>query len=131
MKPGIRYACLVVLTAALAACSSGGAPASIAPSGAPGSVAPSGPIVAAPANLTVYGAASLKGALDKAKAAYEAANPGTTLTISTDSSAALETQIEQGAPADVFLSADTTNPKKLVDERPRRRRRRRPSPATS
>ncbi len=53
--------------------------------------------------------------LDKAKTAYETANPGTTLTISTDSSAALETQIEQGAPADVFLSADTANPQKLVD----------------
>jgi molybdate transport system substrate-binding protein len=38
------------------------------------------------------------------------------LTISTDSSATLETQIEQGAPADVFLSADTANPKKLVDK---------------
>ena len=37
------------------------------------------------------------------------------MTLSTDSSSALETQIEQGAPADVFLSADTTNPKKLVD----------------
>ena len=37
------------------------------------------------------------------------------LTLSTDSSSALETQIEQGAPADVFLSADTTNPQKLVD----------------
>jgi molybdate transport system substrate-binding protein len=35
--------------------------------------------------------------------------------VSADSSAALETQIEQGAPADVFLAADTTNPKKLVD----------------
>ena len=35
--------------------------------------------------------------------------------LSTDSSAALETQIEQGAPADLFLSADTTNPQKLVD----------------
>ena len=31
------------------------------------------------ASLTIYGAASLKGALDKAKAAYETANPGTTL----------------------------------------------------
>ncbi|HEY8871007.1 MAG TPA: molybdate ABC transporter substrate-binding protein, partial [Candidatus Limnocylindrales bacterium] len=71
---------------------------------------------ALPAALTIYGAASLKGALDKVKAAYEAANPGTTLTISTDSSATLETQIEQGAPTDVFLSADTTNPKKLVDK---------------
>ena len=73
--------------------------------------------VSASANLelTVFGAASLKGVLDKAKAAYETAIPGHDLTISTDSSSALEMQIEQGAPADVFLSADTTNPKKLVD----------------
>ena len=35
--------------------------------------------------------------------------------ISTDSSAALETQIEQGAPADIFLSADMETPQKLVD----------------
>jgi molybdate transport system substrate-binding protein len=70
---------------------------------------------AQPTELTVFGAASLKGALEGAKTAYEAANPGTTVTISTDSSSALETQIEQGAPADVFLSADTTNPQKLVD----------------
>ena len=60
-------------------------------------------------------AASLKNVLAKVEEAYEAANPGTTLTISTDSSAALETKIEQGAPADVFLSADVTNPQKLVD----------------
>jgi molybdate transport system substrate-binding protein len=64
----------------------------------------------------IYGAASLKGVLAKVKTTYETANPGTTLTISTDSSATLETQIEQGAPADVFLSADTTNPTKLVDK---------------
>ena len=73
--------------------------------------------VSASANieLTVFAAASLKGVLDKAKAAYETAYPGTTVTVSTDSSSALEMQIEQAAPADVFLSADTTNPKKLVD----------------
>ncbi len=70
---------------------------------------------ASPSNLTIYAAASLKSALEEAKAAYETANPGMTLTLSTDSSAALETQIEQGAPADVFLSADITNPQKLVD----------------
>jgi molybdate transport system substrate-binding protein len=69
---------------------------------------------AAPVELTVLGAASLSGALATAKTAYEAANPGVTLVISTDSSSALETKIEQGAPADVFLSADTTNPAKLV-----------------
>jgi molybdate transport system substrate-binding protein len=66
--------------------------------------------------LTIYGAASLKGVLEEVEAAYETAIFGTTLTLSTDSSAALETQIEQGAPADLFLSADTTNPQKLVDK---------------
>jgi molybdate transport system substrate-binding protein len=104
----------VILVALLvAACSSSSA--TTAPSAAAPSAASQAAGSAAGANLTVFGAASLKGALDKAKTAYEAANPGTTLTVSTDSSAALETQIEQGAPADVFLSADTTNPKKLVD----------------
>ena len=78
-------------------------------SGAPASAA-------ARVELTIYAAASLQGVLGQAKAAYQAAVPGTTLTISTDSSAALETQIELGAPADVFLSADTTNAKKLVDK---------------
>ncbi len=84
-------------------------PASIAPSGAPASPSPEA------LELTVYAAASLKGALEQAEAAYEAANRGTDLVIATDSSAALETQIEQGAPADVFLSADAGNPRKLMD----------------
>ncbi len=104
-----------VLAVVVAACSSGGAsPSAGQPSTAP-STAPS-PSAGAGGELTIYGAASLKGVLDSAKTAYEAANPGTKLTISTDSSSALETKIEQGAPADVFLSADTTNPKKLVDK---------------
>ena len=99
-----------VLLVILAACSNGSA------TPAAPTTASSGRPSAAPAALTIYAAASLKGVLDKARPAYEAANPGTTLTISTDSSATLETQIEQGAPADVFLSADTTNPRKLVDK---------------
>jgi molybdate transport system substrate-binding protein len=109
----------VVAAFILAACSSGGASAApsaaatVAPSVAP-SAAPASPS-AAVVDLTVYAAASLKGALDAAKSVYESSHPGTTLTISTDASSALETKIEQGAPADVFLSADTTNPKKLVD----------------
>jgi molybdate transport system substrate-binding protein len=114
-----RFAVLLVAVVwLLAACSVGATPvpSSAAPStaaGVSGSEAPSG---AGRAPLTVFGAASLKGALDHMKTAWEAANPGSTLTISTDSSSALETQIEQGAPADVFLSADTTNPQKLVDK---------------
>jgi len=100
---------LAVLALVLAACSSA---ATAAPTTAP-TVAPS----AAPAlsgSLTIYGASSLKAALTKAEAAFMTANPAVTVTISTDSSSTLETQIEQGAPADVFLSADTTNPGKLV-----------------
>jgi molybdate transport system substrate-binding protein len=67
-------------------------------------------------DLTVFAAASLSGVLDEVKPAYESAHPGTTLIVSTDSSAALEAKIEQGAPADVFLSADTANPQKLVQK---------------
>jgi molybdate transport system substrate-binding protein len=107
-----------ILVLDLAACSGSGsspsasAVATVAHTVAASAAAPG----ASSAALTVYGAASLKAALTKAKAAYETADPGTTVTISTDSSSALETQIEQGAPADVFLSADTTNPQKLVDK---------------
>ena len=105
-----------VIAVALAACSSGGsttAPSAPSePSAAPSVSAPSS---APSGELTIFAAASLKNVLAEAETTYEAANPGTDLTVSTDSSAALETQIEQGAPADVFLSADTTNPQKLVD----------------
>ena len=81
--------------------------------------------------VTTSAAASLKQAMARVETAYEASNPGSTLTVSTDSSAALETKIEQGAPADVFLSADTTNPQKLVDGGSRRRAPSRRSPATT
>ena len=68
--------------------------------------------------LTIFAAASLKAALEAAKATYEPSTwnrHGLVITISTDSSAALRTQIEQGAAADLFLSADTRNPQALVD----------------
>jgi molybdate transport system substrate-binding protein len=106
---------IAVLALVLTACGGGATPTPSAPiqSAAASSTAPA---TAAPGGLTIYAAASLKAVLAKVKTAYEAANPGTTLTISTDSSSALETKIEQGAPADVFLSADTTNPQKLIDK---------------
>jgi molybdate transport system substrate-binding protein len=99
-----------VVALLLAACAGSVSPGSGQPiAGATASGAPR-------VELTIYGAASLQGVLAKVKAVYEAAVPGTGLTISTDSSAALETKIEQGAPADVFLSADTSNPQELVDK---------------
>lgn len=101
----------IVLAFAIASCSGASTPA---PSGQPASSVPAAG--APPAALTVYAAASLETALARVAEAYEAANPGTTVTVSADSSSALETKIEQGAPADVFLSADTSNPQKLVDK---------------
>ncbi|MEH6421697.1 molybdate ABC transporter substrate-binding protein [Pseudomonas sp. CGJS7] len=55
--------------------------------------------------LTVFAAASLKESLDEAAAAYQKAT-GQTVRVSYAASSALARQIEQGAPADVFLSAD-------------------------
>jgi molybdate transport system substrate-binding protein len=103
-----RWLTGALVVGSLAACSGSGGSAPAATSDAPPSGAPA-------ADLEIYGAASLKAALANVKEAYEAADPGTTLTVSIDSSSALETKIEQGAPADVFLSADMANPKKLVD----------------
>lgn len=76
---------------------------------------PARPASPSAVQLTIFGAASLKGVLDDAAAAYESATPRTTIVVSTDSSATLATQIEQGAPADLFLSADTSHPQRLVD----------------
>jgi molybdate transport system substrate-binding protein len=69
-----------------------------------------------PSTLTVYAAASLTNALRTLQARYEAAVPGMHLIISTASSGALRAQIEQGARADIFLSADTANPAALAHD---------------
>lgn len=57
------------------------------------------------AGLTVFAAASLKEALDEAAAAYRK-QTGVPVRVSYAASSALARQIEQGAPADVFFSAD-------------------------
>lgn len=83
------------------------------PSDAGVSGAPTAPTPRA-TELTVFAAASLRRAVEAAGSAYETARPGTTIALATDSSAALATQIEQGAPADVFLSADLETADRLV-----------------
>lgn len=56
--------------------------------------------------LTVFAAASMKNALDEASAAYTAKS-GVKIVASYAASSALAKQLEQGAPADIFISADT------------------------
>jgi molybdate transport system substrate-binding protein len=101
-----RVAAALVLI--LAGCGGG-----LSSSGAPASPAP--------ITINVFAAASLKDALEAARTAYLASlkrmagSPEIAITIATDSSAALRTQIEHGAAADLFLSADTRNAEMLVD----------------
>ena len=63
------------------------------------------PATAQQTTITVFAAASLKNALDDANAAFAKAN-SVKMTASYEASSALAKQIEAGAPADVFISAD-------------------------
>lgn len=64
-----------------------------------------GSALAADAPLTVFAAASLKESMDEAAAAYQAST-GQPVRVSYAASSTLARQIAQGAPADVFVSAD-------------------------
>jgi molybdate transport system substrate-binding protein len=64
------------------------------------------PATAQDKSLTVFAAASMKNALDDVDAAYTA-KTGVKIVASYAASSALAKQIEQGAPADIFVSADT------------------------
>jgi len=66
-------------------------------------------------DLTVFAAASLTESFREIGTAFEAANPTTKVTFNFGASSTLVTQINQGAPADVFASADTANMQKLTD----------------
>ncbi len=59
--------------------------------------------------LVVFAATSLSAAFDKIGAQFEKANPGVTVKFNYNGSSSLATQIKQGAPADVFASANTAN----------------------
>lgn len=65
--------------------------------------------------VTVFAAASLTDAFAELGEAFGAANPGTDLAFGFASSSDLARQISEGAPADVFVSADLANMAKVVD----------------
>jgi len=88
------------------------APATEAPTLEPMAVPPTA--TPEPRTLTVFAAASLTDAFTEIGAAFEAANPGVTVTFNFAGSQALRTQIEEGAPADVFTSANTKEMDMLV-----------------
>ena len=78
------------------------------------------PAAAQDKTVTVFAAASMKNALDDADAAYTKSS-GVKVVASYDASSALIKQIENGAPADVFVSADLNwmdygSQKKLIND---------------
>jgi len=64
--------------------------------------------------LLVSAAASLQSSLDRIAAAFERAHPGIRVTMNYGASGALRRQIEQGAPADLFISADIAQMDRLA-----------------
>lgn len=66
--------------------------------------------------LTISAAASLTDALKEIQTTYESEHKNITLQFNFGASGALQQQIEQGAPADLFLSAANKNMKVLIDK---------------
>lgn len=114
-----RFTFLFGLMGVLAMVFSACAP-SATPTVAPATVAPAPSIAptAAPIarTLTVFAAASLTAAFGDIGKAFQAANPGVTVKFSFAGSSTLLAQIQQGAPADVFASADHKNMDPLVTQ---------------
>src|SRR6185295_1979080 len=82
--------------------------ATIAPSGSPTQVPLAG-------SITVFAGSSLTDAFKKAGDQLKVKNPGTDFVFNFGSSSTLATQIINGAPADVFASADEANMQKIDD----------------
>lgn len=65
--------------------------------------------------ITVFAAASLSEAFRELAGAFEAANPGVSVELNLDGSQRLRSQLEFGAGADVFVSADLAQMQRAVD----------------
>ncbi|MCC4909004.1 molybdate ABC transporter substrate-binding protein [Microbacterium sp. cx-59] len=108
-----RRAALAALLAALLATTA------FLAAGCAGSTAPAASTAASDeltGSLTISAAASLGTAFDEIAAVFEAQHPGVDVRpISYDGSSTLANQIIEGAPVDVFASADEKNMAKVVD----------------
>lgn len=98
-------ALILVATLMLAACGDD-KDADVASSSTPSPAASAAAPAPSYGEVLVFAASSLTEAFKEAGKAFEAAHPGTTVTFNFAASSALATQINEGAPADVFASAD-------------------------
>ncbi|WP_040952641.1 molybdate ABC transporter substrate-binding protein [Gorillibacterium massiliense] len=133
MKMGKRISCLLaalmlILVFALAGCGSKSedktasstdpspSVSAAATATAAASESPSPTPTAEPVELTISAAASLTESLNELKELYHTKAPQVTLTFNYGASGTLQQQIEQGAPADLFISAGAKQINALVDK---------------
>ncbi|WP_427018691.1 molybdate ABC transporter substrate-binding protein [Pseudarthrobacter sp. P1] len=105
-------AAAVLAAGALAGCGAGSTPSS-SPTAGTGTTGASADTLSG--TLTVFAAASLKSTFTAMAKDFEQQHPGAKVQLSFAGSSDLVAQISQGAPADVFASADTKNMAKLTD----------------
>ena len=87
------------------------APATVTPTTA----APTTTMVPMSGSINVFAATSLTASFTEIATAFEKAHPGVKVTLNFGGSSTLVTQIGNGAPADVFASADMSNMDKLAN----------------
>jgi molybdate transport system substrate-binding protein len=93
------------------------AAAVLAGCGGSGGTAASATAPAVSGTVSVFAAASLTDSFKALGSGFQAVHPGVTVQFNFAGTPTLVTQIEQGAQADVFASADTTNMDKLKADR--------------
>lgn len=108
--PALALAGLLLTTAA---CGSGSSTDGSPQGGGSSSTSAGGQLTG---TVTVFAAASLKKTFTQIGAEFEKAHPGVTVTFNFAGSSDLVAQLQQGAPADVFASADTTNMAKATGD---------------
>lgn len=101
-----------LLVLALAACSSTTTATAAAPATSPATAQPK-----LSGTLVVFAATSLTDAFNKIGSQFHSANPGVTVKFNYNGSSSLATQINQGAPADVFASASPKNMTTVTDQK--------------
>lgn len=117
VKSRMMLSILLILPLLLSACGAGaGSGSQTATSTQSPDAAQANESPAETVELTISAAASLTDALNEIQSIYETKHSNIKLVFNFGASGALQQQIEQGAPADLFLSAAAKNMKALVDK---------------